>query len=183
MADRAESFRFGPCLHFIPLRQLMRNIDLGASCCFLQLLQLLIYLFSFFYCFNSTWQRSPSVDWRPIGFESVNLSIRFLEKRISWNDPISGQFYTKSEMFQSNFKKNRTEVKSIKLKIIGLEKVNDSNCNYRGGQNRVRASEPSSAHFGLPRRIQDVPLPRLDPSENQILGQKRRDPAKGRSHH
>jgi hypothetical protein len=62
-------------------------------------------LFPFFYCFNSTWQRSLSVDWRPIGFEWVNLSIRFLEKRINWNDPISGQSHTTREMFQSILKK------------------------------------------------------------------------------
>ena len=49
-------------------------------------------------------------------------------------------------------------------------------------QDRLRASQPPSARFGVPCRVTSFPLPWIDPSQNQILGQERRDTAQRNAH-
>ena len=46
----------------------------------------------------------------------------------------------------------------------------------------MRASESSSARIGVPCGIAGLPFSWIDPPENQILGQKRRDSAQGNTH-
>ena len=49
-------------------------------------------------------------------------------------------------------------------------------------QDRLRASQPPSARFGVPCRVTSFPLPWIDPSQNQILGQECRDTAQRNAH-
>ena len=46
----------------------------------------------------------------------------------------------------------------------------------------MRTGVAPSAGVGVPRRVAHLPLPRLDPPQDQVLGQERRDPTQGRRH-